>query len=70
MSEFIKKMLSDTNGDPSSKRVITLISSLLVFIAFVVNIFFDIPLKDYIWNGMLLFAGSGLGFTTLEHFKK
>ena len=39
-------------------------------IAFVCNIFFDIPIKDYVFNGMLYLVGAGLGFTTLERFSK
>lgn len=69
MKEFIKKMLTGVDGNPSSKRVITMISFILISIAFVSNIFFDIPLKEYVWTGMVLFTGSGLGFTTLDHFK-
>jgi len=70
MKTFFKNILTGVNGDLSSKRLITLVSFCLVSIAFLSNIFLDIPMKDYVWNGMLIFTGSGLGFTTLEHFSK
>ena len=70
MKDFLKKMLNDVDGNPSSKRVITLVSFLLVAFGYVSNIFFHIPLKDFIFEGVLWLTGAGLGFTTLEHFKK
>lgn len=70
MKDFLRQILTGVDGNISSKRTITLISFILVSIAFVANIFFDIPLKDYVFLGMLGFTASGLGFTTLDHFKK
>jgi len=70
MKDFFKKLLSGVNNDVSSKRFITLASFVLISIAFIANIFFDIPMREYVWNGMLIFCGSGLGFTTLEYFGK
>jgi len=63
-------MLNDVDGNPSSKRVITMVSFILVSIAFVSNIFFELPIKDFVFEGVLWLTGAGLGFTTLEHFKK
>jgi len=70
MKDFFRNILTGVDGDLSSKRLITLLSFVLVSVAFISNIFLDIPMKDYVWNGMLIFTGSGLGFTTLEHFSK
>ncbi len=36
--------------------------------AFVANIFCEIPLKEYMFEGMLWLAGAGLGFSTVEKF--
>jgi len=63
-------MLNDVDGNPSSKRVITMVSFILVSVAFVSNIFFELPIKDFVFEGVLWLTGAGLGFTTLEHFKK
>lgn len=70
MKDFLKKVLADVDGNPSSKRVITMISFVLVAFGYVSNIFFDIPLKDFVFEGVLWLTGAGLGFSTLEHFKK
>ena len=71
INHFFKLMLSgNTDGEGvSSKRVITFTAFVLCAIAFICNIFLDIPIKDYVFNGMLYLVGAGLGFTTLEHFK-
>jgi hypothetical protein len=45
MKDFFKKLLSGVNGDVSSKRFITLASFVLISIAFISNVFFDIPMK-------------------------
>jgi hypothetical protein len=70
MKKFIQSMLSGVTGNISSKRVITSIAFLLCCIAFLANIFGEIPLQQYIWEGMLYLVGAGLGFSTLEHFSK
>ena len=71
ITHFFKLMLSgNPNGEGvSSRRVITFTAFVLCAIAFICNIFFEIPLKDYVFNGMLYLVGAGLGFTTIEHFK-
>jgi hypothetical protein len=68
MRKFLYEMVTGTDNRVSSKRVITLIAFVLCAIAFVCNIFLEIPLRDYVWEGMLYLVGAGLGFSTVEHF--
>ena len=70
MRKFFNQMLTGTDGRVSSKRVITFAAFVLCSIAFLCNIFLDIPLKEFVWEGMLYLVGAGLGFSTLEHFAK
>ncbi|WP_286983975.1 hypothetical protein [Haliea sp.] len=70
MKNFLKQMLKDTDGNVSSKRVITIISFILMSVGFIVNVFMDIPIKEFIWDGMLYLVAAGLGFSTIEHFSK
>ena len=63
-------MLKDTDGNVSSKRVITIIAFILMATGFIVNVFMDIPIKEFIWDGMLYLVAAGLGFSTIEHFSK
>jgi len=71
MKEFFKKMLSggDMEG-VSSKRVITLCAFVLLSIGYICNIFLDIPLKPFIYDGMLYLVAAGMGITALEKFSQ
>jgi hypothetical protein len=68
MKDSLISMLSDVDGNLSSKRVITITAFILCSIAFIYNIFVKIPIEQFIWDGMLYLVGAGLGFSTIEHF--
>lgn len=70
MKEFIKNMLSEETGKWSSKRVITFAAFILLSVAFVSNVFMDIPLKSFVFDGMLYLVAAGMGITALEKFSK
>lgn len=42
----------------------------MMCIAFISNIFMDIPLQEFVWDGMMYIVAAGLGFTTLEKFSR
>ena len=63
-------LMGDVDGQKSSKRFITLIAFLMMCIAFIANIFMDIPLQKFVWDGMMYIVWAGLGFTTLEKFSR
>lgn len=67
---YLEKILTDVDGQPSSKRLVTLIAFVLISVAFTVNVFVEIPLKEYMFEGMLWLAGAGLGFSTVEKFSR
>ncbi len=69
MKDFLAKLLSDVDGQTSSKRFITLIAFLLLSTAFVCNIFFEIPLQEFVFDGMMYLVCVGLGVTVAEKFK-
>jgi len=71
MKEFFKNMLRGVDGDNvSSKRVITFSAFILLTIGYISNIFLDIPLKPFIYDGMLYLVAAGMGITALEKFNK
>ena len=59
---YLAKILTDVDGQPSSKRLVTLIAFVLISAAFVANIFVEIPLKEYMFEGMLWLAGAGFSW--------
>ena len=70
MKKFWLDMLSDVDGQISSKRFITLIAFMCLATAFWANIFVQIPLEEFVYDGMLYLTASGLGFSTFEKFSR
>ena len=66
---FFKSILSDVDGQQSSKRFITLIAFALLATAFTANIFFEIPLQEFVFDGMMYLVCVGLGVTCAEKFR-
>jgi len=70
LKKFFLSLLGDVDGQKSSKRFITLVAFLMMCVAFISNIFMDIPLQEFVWDGMMYIVAAGLGFTTLEKFSR
>lgn len=67
----IKSMLSDgVNGSVSSKRVITFLATTLVALAFVLNLFWDLTVEQFMYDSMMMIVVAGLGTTVAEKFAK
>ena len=54
----------------SSKRVVTLLSFLLMAIGFLANLFFDFKIDEQLFTSMEYIVIAGLGFTASENFSK
>lgn len=64
-----KGMLSDGhNGSLSSKRVVTFIATLLVCMAFLLNLFFNLTVEQFMFDSMMMIVVAGLGTTVAEKF--
>jgi len=70
MKKFFMSLMGDVDGQKSSKRFITILAFFMMCIAFIANIFMDIPLQQFVWDGMMYIVWAGLGFTTLEKFSR
>ena len=66
--KFIVSALKGLDGQVSSKRLVTLISFLCIVVAFLVNVFTDIPLQEHVYDGMLYLVMTGMGFSSFEKF--
>lgn len=67
MAKWIKEVTSSSNK-VSSKRVITIVSFLLMATAFIGNLFFDLTVDEFIYDSMSYIVIAGLGFTAAEWF--
>jgi hypothetical protein len=68
MMAFLRSMLTDIDGDISSKRVITFLAFLLCSVAFVSNIFWKYEVDTKLFEDMMYIVVAGLGFTASEKF--
>jgi hypothetical protein len=64
-------MISDgVDGSISSKRVITVMATFLVALAFVLNLFWDLDVDANMYDSMMMIVVAGLGTTVAEKFAK
>ena len=66
--DYIKGILGDTDGLPSSKRIVSVIFALLVMLAFVGNLGWGITVDDNILDAVMMVIIAGLGITGIEKF--
>jgi hypothetical protein len=66
--DYIKGILADGSGVPSSKRVISVIFSILIGAAFVANLGWGLTIDDNILDAVMIVVVAGLGITGIEKF--
>lgn len=65
----LRGLIADgTDGTLSSKRVVTIICTILMIVGFLGNMFFGYHIDDNIYNSIMYVVVAGLGFTGLEKF--
>ena len=64
----LKGMLAEGDGKLSNKRVITLLSTVMLVVAFVANVFMDKHIDDNILNAIMFVIIGGMGITGMEKF--
>lgn len=65
---YLKGILGDSEGTPSSKRVISILFALLIGGAFVANLGWDLTVDDNVLDAVMLIVIAGLGLTGVEKF--
>lgn len=66
--DYIKGMLADGTGNPSSKRIIATLFAVLIAVAFIANLFYGLTIEDNLLDAAMLIAVAGLGITGMEKF--
>ena len=64
----LKGMMSEGDGKLSNKRVITLLSTVMLVVAFVANVFMGKHVDDNILNAIMFVIIGGMGITGMEKF--
>lgn len=68
MLTFIKQIFQDRNEAFSSKRFVTLTCALLIIMGFVVDLFTDLTVSQFMYESLMYITIAGLGFTGAEQF--
>lgn len=66
--DYLKGMLGDSAGNPSSKRIISTVFAILIGIAFVANLGWGLTVADNLLDAVMMVVIAGLGFTGVEKF--
>lgn len=70
VKNFFVKMLTDIDGDVSSKRTIGFLFSIAVLITWASNLWYSMPIEKFIFDGLLYIIGIALATTAAEKFSK
>jgi len=55
-------------GNPSSKRMVAVVSTVLIAIGYIANLFWDYTIDEFIFNGVMYIVIGTLGITGVEKF--
>ena len=66
----IKEIFTGVNGVLSSKRVVTLICVVLMTLGFVLDLFLDLSVPQFMYEAIMYVVIAGVGFTGAEQFAK
>lgn len=68
ITKYLHHIIADPNGSPSSKRVITMVCTLLMAIGFLANLFGGYKIDEFIFNAVMMVVIGGMGITGAEKF--
>ena len=64
---YFKHMMSE-NGNPSTKRWVAVVATILIAIGYIANLFWDYTIEEFIFNGVMYIVIGTLGITGAEKF--
>lgn len=70
IKEYVKGIMADSDGSPSSKRLITVLATLLMTTGFLGNLFFNLTIDEHLFDAVMYVIIAGLGITGAEKFAK
>lgn len=67
---YLKGIMADSDGSPSSKRLVTLLCVFLIALGFVANLFWDYDVERFMYDSIMYIVIAGLGIAGAEKFSK
>lgn len=68
--KVLEAVKEDPQGKLSSKRIITFFAFALIVVCFFVDLFTDLQVSDYVYQGVVWIVVGGMGATSAEKFIK
>lgn len=68
MKRWSGEMISDCDGNVSSKRIITFIVIAAILVSWYTDLFFKMETKEFIFEGLMMIVLAGLGTSMAEKF--
>jgi hypothetical protein len=65
---YIKGILEDPNGSPSSKRLIVILCIILMSVGYIANLFWGYTVQEFMFNSIMYIVIGGMGITGVEKF--
>ena len=65
---YLHGIMADKDGSPSSKRLVTILATILVAIGYIANLFWDYTVEQFMFESMMYIVIAGLGITGAEKF--
>ena len=68
VKKYLHELISDSNGSPSSKRLIIVICTILRATGYIANLFWDYTVEEFMFNSVMYIVIGGMGITGVEKF--
>lgn len=68
VKKYLHELISDSNGSPSSKRLIIVLCTILMATAYIANLFWDYTVEEFMFNAVMYIVIGGMGITGVEKF--
>lgn len=68
VTKYLHELISDSNGSPSSKRLIIVICTILMSTGYIANLFWDYTVEEFMFNSVMYIVIGGMGITGVEKF--
>ena len=65
---YIKGILADSEGEPSSKRLIIILCTFLLALGYVSNLYWGFKVEQYMYDAVMWVVLGGAGMTGVEKF--
>jgi hypothetical protein len=66
--DYIKGVLGDSAGIPSTKRIITSLCAVLIMVGYCASLFGNYDVDDNLVDAVMMIVIAGFGFTGVEKF--